>query len=82
MARHLSHAMELWPSEALLEQQLFGPGPAHPALAERVGDYVMVMKENYVIEDRLAGEQPFRHVGVHGGLSPAELRVPLVFVPP
>jgi predicted AlkP superfamily pyrophosphatase or phosphodiesterase len=77
----LSHAIELVPSQALLAQAVFGPGAACACLEARVGDYVMVMKDNYVVKDRLPGESPFRQIGVHGGLSRAELRVPLVYVP-
>ena len=34
----------------------------------------------WIIKDRLAGERAFHHVGVHGGASEAELRIPLVVV--
>ena len=40
------------------------------------------MREDYAIRDRVAGEKPFRHVGVHGGVSREEMDVPLVVVPP
>jgi len=33
------------------------------------------------IRDRIADEKPFRHVGVHGGVSREEMQVPLVVVP-
>ena len=47
-------------------------------LAERVGDYTLLMKDRYVIKDWLPGEGRFMHVGVHGGLTREELYVPLV----
>lgn len=62
----------------LIEHGFFGLGPPHPQLAARVGDYVLLMKDRYVIKDYLAGERPFFFAGVHSGLSEAELRVPLV----
>ena len=46
----------------------------------RVGHYVLALKENYVLKDRLPGERPYRHIGAHGGLSAAELSVPLICV--
>ncbi|CAL1240716.1 alkaline phosphatase family protein [Candidatus Methylocalor cossyra] len=69
---------ELWPSGQLIERGAFGLGPVHPRLAERVGDYVLVMKDNYILKDWLPGERRFQPIGVHGGLSEAEMRVPLM----
>jgi hypothetical protein len=39
------------------------------------------MKERYVIKDWLPGERHLTQIGVHGGLSAAELYVPLILVP-
>lgn len=63
----------------LLEGAYFGLGDPHPRLAERVGHYALLMKDNFVLRDRLMGEgeRPV-HVGVHGGTSEAEMYVPLV----
>jgi hypothetical protein len=65
--------------EALLAGGYFGLGRPHPRLGERIGHYVLLMKSNFVLRDRLAGEgeRPL-HVGVHGGTSAAEMYVPLV----
>jgi len=35
------------------------------------------MKDGYVIRDRLLSEKPFQQRGVHGGVSHAEMWVPL-----
>lgn len=77
---NLSHCCELQLSQRLLEQGYFGLGTPHPRLQERIGDYILLMKDNYVISERLAGESPFSQTGVHGGLSADELYVPLVVV--
>lgn len=69
---------ELKPSTSLVEEGYFGIGQSHPRLHERIGHYTLIMKENYVIKDRLAGEAPFVHIGVHGGTSPEEMYVPLI----
>ncbi|PKM44869.1 MAG: phosphodiesterase [Gammaproteobacteria bacterium HGW-Gammaproteobacteria-1] len=64
----------------LIAEGWFGRGAPHPRLAQRVGDYVLLMQENYVLRDRLANEKPFRQIGVHGGVSAAEMEVPLLCV--
>lgn len=69
---------ELWSSRELVAQGYFGPGEPHPRLGERVGDYTLIMKENYVIKDWLFGEPRYSQVGVHGGVSEQELYVPLI----
>ncbi|MDX1435088.1 MAG: alkaline phosphatase family protein [Gammaproteobacteria bacterium] len=67
----------------LLDGEYFGLGEPHPRLRERIGHYALLMKENYVLRDRLMGEgrRPV-HVGVHGGTSAAEMYVPLVVATP
>ena len=65
--------------EQMLANGYFGLGEPHPRLAERIGHYVLLMKDNFVLRDRLLGEaQRPVHVGVHGGVSAAEMHVPLV----
>jgi len=75
---HFSQQMTLFESQALIDQGAFGLGEAHPQLAQRVGDYTLIMKDNYVIKDWIAGEKPFFHYGVHGGTSVREMQVPLI----
>jgi hypothetical protein len=74
----LGYAMDAFRSEELIERGLFGLGRPHPRLRERIGDYTLVLKGNHVIRDRLAGERPFDQIGVHGGVSAAEMFVPLI----
>lgn len=59
---------------------LLGPGRPHPRLAERVGDCVLLMEPGWTLGDQVAGERPHTMIGVHGGLSAAEMRVPLIRV--
>ena len=66
----------------MIDDGWFGLADPHPRLRERVGDYALVMQDDYAIRDRVADEKPFRHIGVHGGVSREEMRVPLVVVPP
>ncbi len=75
---NLDHACQLTESKQLIASGYFGLGHSHPELHHRVGDYTLLMKENYVIRDRLLTEKPFTQIGVHGGLSHQELYVPLI----
>lgn len=74
----LGQAVELFDSAALIEQGWFGPGAPHPQLARRVGDYTLVMKDDWTIKDWLPDEKRHAQLGVHAGTSAAEMRVPLV----
>ena len=78
----LSEQIWLHRSEALIEQGWFGPGEPHPKLKERVGDFILVMKDNWTIKDWLPGEQRYKQVGVHGGVTEAEMIVPLMVAQP
>jgi hypothetical protein len=74
----LADCASLYRSSDLIAQGWFGLGPAHPRLAERVGHYTLVMKGDYTIKDWIPGEQCHLTLGVHGGVSAAEMYVPLI----
>ena len=78
----LAHAAVCVESAALIEAGYFGPGPAHPRLKDRVGQYTLMMREGYAIIDRLPGETHAEPVGMHGGGSTAESLVPLLVAHP
>jgi hypothetical protein len=67
-------------SEELVEAGYFGLGQPHPRLCDRIGDYILLMKDHHTLRDQLPGEDPFDAVGVHGGLSPSEMFVPLIAI--
>ncbi|UHD15926.1 alkaline phosphatase family protein [Thiocapsa bogorovii] len=73
----LVNRVDLVASEQLVEEGLFGTGRQHVRFMERVGDVCLLPKANGVIRQWLPFEQPHQQIGVHGGLSEAELRVPL-----
>ena len=75
MRRRLGRSVHLYASSALINAGWFGPPPYHPRLAARVGDYTLVMKDNWTIKDWLAGEPRYRMLGVHAGISTWEVRV-------
>jgi Type I phosphodiesterase / nucleotide pyrophosphatase len=74
----LAHCAGLHRSHDLIAQGWFGLGPANPRLAGRVGEYTLVMKDNYTIKDWIPGERRHFMLGVHGGVSAAEMHVPLI----
>ncbi|MFZ5509235.1 MAG: alkaline phosphatase family protein [Pseudomonadota bacterium] len=69
---------ELFFSRELLERGWFGSGAPAPRLAERIGDYTLVMRDDWTIKDWLPGEKRHVQVGVHGGVSEDEMYVPLL----
>lgn len=72
------HALAVHGSSELVAAGWYGHGAANPRLHARVGDFVLVMKEDWTIVDWLPGEKRFDMIGVHGGLSAAEMCVPLI----
>jgi hypothetical protein len=78
ITRELSAACELVRSRELIQQGYFGRGRPSPRLDDRVGEYTLLMRDNFIIKDRLINEKPFTQLGVHGGLSEQELYVPLI----
>jgi hypothetical protein len=76
--QNLGDCVDLRRSSSLIAAGWFGPPPFHPRLASRVGDYTLVMKDNWTIKDWLPGERHYPMLGVHGGISSAEMIVPLI----
>ncbi|MBI4565952.1 MAG: alkaline phosphatase family protein [Planctomycetes bacterium] len=65
------------------EAELFGPGPLSPILSARLGDYVSIALGCATL---LYGPPVYHReeavlVGYHGGLTPEEMRVPLIISP-
>ena len=77
----LEDRVQLFRSDDVLQQGWLGPGAPHPGLRDRLGDYVLIPCGQAILRDWLKGEERYTHVGVHGGLSEAEMRVPLVVAP-
>ncbi len=78
--RELGDCTELVSRERMLREGWFGLGEAHPYFHQRIGHYALVMRDNYKIKDWILGEHPYQQQGVHGGLSPQEMTVPLVML--
>ena len=78
VATKLGDHAALHRSADLIAQNWFGPGAPHPRLAERIGDYTLVMNNNCTLKDWLPNEKRHAHIGVHGGISDDEMYVPLI----
>lgn len=76
---HLQKYCTIHTAKELVELGFFGPGKPHPKLLDRIGDYVLLAKENYSLKELLPGEEEKKlHRGNHGGLSKEEMTVPLI----
>ena len=76
-----SQSFSLLALEEAEEAGLFGPGEIGANLRARFGDYVGVAKEVAIIGYLNSNEPEGKvTIGRHGGLSPDEMRVPLIVV--
>jgi predicted AlkP superfamily pyrophosphatase or phosphodiesterase len=75
---NLDYCCEVYKSVDLLKKGVFGIGKVNEKLIDRIGDYVLVMKKNYIIKDFLITEKEKCHIGNHGGTSKEEMFVPLI----
>lgn len=73
--------VSLYSSQSLVDAGWFGPGPYHPSLGARTGDYTAICGPGRILVDRVINSGPFDQLGVHGGISEEELMVPLLVVP-
>jgi hypothetical protein len=78
----LAHAAEVLDAGDAATQGLFGPGPMGAAARRRVGDLILVARDDYqlVYPFPKPGEQPdpAPFLGNHGALDPREMLVPLL----
>lgn len=75
---NLSHCCEVYKSIDLVNKGVFGLFELNKNLIDRIGDYVLVMKENYIMKDFLLTEKNKCHIANHGGTSSKEMYVPLI----
>lgn len=78
--KYLSSYSQLFHIDELLEKQVFGLNDKHNKFSDRVGDYVIVMNDSYVLIDNVLLEKEMDLVGYHGGLTQNEMLVPLIYV--
>lgn len=65
-------------SHDLVRRNFFGLYEPNPSLFDRIGDYILIMKENYVLKDFVLCETRHFLKANHGGVSSKEMYVPLI----
>lgn len=70
----------LFKSQDLIDKNYFGLFEPNPKLFDRVGDYILVMKDNYIFKDKIKKKKKKLHIGHHGGVSKEEMIVPLIVI--
>lgn len=78
--KKLSKYCWLYTREDMIKENWYGLYKPHQNLLNRIGDYVLLMKNKYVIKDRLLNEEKSEDIGFHGGVSKEEMLVPLVII--
>jgi hypothetical protein len=73
-------ACEMHKSEELIRKNYFGLYEPNERLKDRVGDYILIMKDNFILRDRVLGEENNNMIGNHGGASKEEMLVPLIII--
>lgn len=73
----LGHACDVVKSTDLVEQGYFGKNSSSSDFDNRIGDFVLLMKDKYIIKDFIDGEDVQFHLANHGGLSEKEIYIPL-----
>jgi len=78
--KNFKDCCKLYKAEELIRKNYFGLFEPNERLSERIGDYVLIMRENYVMKDIVQGEKVHYYTGNHGGVSEEEMFVPLIVI--
>lgn len=79
--KNLNFCCTIMKSEDAIKKGLFGKGKIYPEFKNRIGDYLIIMKENYGIKDfMIDSDFDKQNLGRHGGVSKEEMFVPLIVV--
>lgn len=78
MSRRLGDSGVVQPTSGVAESGMLGRGRACRRLAERMGTHAIWMAPGWALRDRVPGEVEHVMIGLHGGLSADEMKVPLI----
>jgi hypothetical protein len=70
-------SFRLVPTDTLSDAGFFGPDGIDPRVRARFGSHLGIATRPALLEHVPAGFRSKRHRGIHGGLRPGEMRVPL-----
>lgn len=76
-AESLGHAFDAYPTADLLAAGWFGEGQADPAFLVHSGRVALVGREGWSLVDSVPGEVASNFIGMHGGMAPDEMTVPV-----
>ncbi|MFP4112294.1 MAG: alkaline phosphatase family protein [Candidatus Woesearchaeota archaeon] len=76
--KNLKDKFILKTGEKMIKENYFGLFEPDKKLFERIGDYILIARDNYMIKDFLINDNFDFHIANHGGLSKEEMLVPLV----
>jgi hypothetical protein len=74
----LPERFDLWVTRAAIDAGLFGPAVPHPELRHRIGDLIALPRDTACLWRADVAPEIRRIRGIHGGLSEAEMLVPLI----
>jgi hypothetical protein len=77
VAEHLADRFVLLETERALAAGLFGPGEVRPHIRSRLGDFLLVARDDVRL---VFEEKALDMAGHHGGMLPQEMLVPLLMV--
>lgn len=80
LKKNLKEVCEVHKSTDLIKKGYFGLGEENPNLQDRIGDYTLIMKDNYLLEDSLLNKKTTFEKGNHGALSSEEMYVPIILL--
>ena len=71
---------EIFSRQEVIDKGWYGKGIENPRFRDRIGDYILLMKDNYVLKDTVLGSNGIKFQGYHGGMTPDEMRIPLIII--
>lgn len=77
---HFKEYCYLYKSQELIDKNYFGLFEPNPRLFDRIGDYILIMKDNYILHDKIHMKKKKLFIGHHGGVSKEEMIVPLIVI--
>ncbi len=78
--KHLSPYSSLFHIDEMIENKIFGFNAINSKFTDRVGDYLIMMNDNYALLDNVMLEKEMDLIGYHGGTTQDEMLVPLIYI--
>lgn len=80
LTERFGNALWVMESKALVDSGWFGRGHLHHHFLSRIGDFTVILKDDWTLLDTRPGDRHHPMLGMHGGVSEAEMRVPLCWI--